>query len=230
MAAQLYDLVGADDRRFSPYCWRAKMALAHKGIAFESIPTRFSDKDKLAFSGQTLVPVLKDGDKVVSDSWAIACYLDDAYPAKPSLFGGAIGRGEAKFINAWTDRELHLALFGVVAKDIYDHILPEDKPYFRETREKRIGMTLENFDAGRDQRRAGAQKALDFLRAVLKGQPYFSGDAPAYADYIVFGAFQWTRGCSAERFVAPGDALYDWRHKMLDLHGGLARRVNAYPE
>jgi glutathione S-transferase len=123
-----------------------------------------------------------------------------------------------------------LALFGVVAKDIYDHILPEDKPYFRETREKRIGMTLENFDAGRDQRRAGAQKALDFLRAVLKGQPYFSGDAPAYADYIVFGAFQWTRGCSAERFVAPGDALYDWRHKMLDLHGGLARRVNAYPE
>ena len=30
--------------------------------------------------------------------------------------------------------------------------------------------------------------------------------------------------------VAPGDVLYDWRHKMLDLHGGLARRVNAYPE
>jgi glutathione S-transferase len=230
MAAQLYDLVGTDDRRFSPYCWRAKMALAHKGLAFETIATKFTDKDKLAFSGQTLVPVLRDGDKVVSDSWAIACYLEDAYPGKPSLFGGAIGRAEARFINAWADRELHLALFGVVAKDIYDHVLPEDQAYFRTTREKRLGMTLENFHAGRDQRRPGVQKALDFLRAVLKGQTFFAGDAPAYADHIVFGGFQWVRGCSAERFLAPGDALYDWRHRMLDLHGGLARDVNAYPE
>jgi glutathione S-transferase len=31
MAIQLYDLAGAeDDRRFSPYCWRVKMALQHK--------------------------------------------------------------------------------------------------------------------------------------------------------------------------------------------------------
>ena len=32
----LWDLAGAeDDRRFSPYCWRVKMALAHKGLEFE---------------------------------------------------------------------------------------------------------------------------------------------------------------------------------------------------
>ncbi len=31
---RLWDLVGAeDDRAFSPYCWRTKMALAHKGLA-----------------------------------------------------------------------------------------------------------------------------------------------------------------------------------------------------
>ena len=35
MAITLYDLAGADEhRRFSPYCWRTKMALAHKGLAF----------------------------------------------------------------------------------------------------------------------------------------------------------------------------------------------------
>ena len=34
MAMRLYDLAGADPNlRFSPYCWRAKFALAHKGLA-----------------------------------------------------------------------------------------------------------------------------------------------------------------------------------------------------
>ena len=39
MAIALWDLAGADEaRRFSPYCWRTKMALWHKGLAFETIP------------------------------------------------------------------------------------------------------------------------------------------------------------------------------------------------
>ncbi|HXJ10454.1 MAG TPA: glutathione S-transferase N-terminal domain-containing protein, partial [Burkholderiales bacterium] len=46
---KLYDLAAAeDDRRFSPYCWRAKMALKHKGLEFETIPWRFTDKDVIA--------------------------------------------------------------------------------------------------------------------------------------------------------------------------------------
>ena len=34
------------------------------------------------------VPVLRDGDRVVRDSFDIALYLDEAYPDRPSLFGG----------------------------------------------------------------------------------------------------------------------------------------------
>ena len=78
MTRTLYDLTGAYDLRFSPNCWRSRMALAHKGLDVECEPCRFTEKDKLAFSGQTRVPVLRDGDTVVSDSWAIACYLEDA--------------------------------------------------------------------------------------------------------------------------------------------------------
>jgi hypothetical protein len=38
MARLLYDLAGAEpERRFSPYCWRAKMALMHKGLPFDAI-------------------------------------------------------------------------------------------------------------------------------------------------------------------------------------------------
>ena len=73
MAIVMHDLAGADPAlRFSPYCWRTRMALAHKGLAVETIPWRFTDKAALAFSGQERVPVIRDGDTVVSDSWTIA--------------------------------------------------------------------------------------------------------------------------------------------------------------
>jgi glutathione S-transferase len=87
MARQLYDLAGAEpERRFSPYCWRIKLALVHKGLTFDTIPWRFTDKDVIAFSGQGFVPVLVDGDRVVSDSWKIAAYLEDTYVDSPKDF------------------------------------------------------------------------------------------------------------------------------------------------
>src|SRR6185436_6817693 len=86
MSRKLYDLAGADPaRRFSPYCWRTKLALAHKGLGVETVPWRFTEKDVIAFSGSKLVPVLVDGDCTVYDSWTIANYLEDTYPDAPSL-------------------------------------------------------------------------------------------------------------------------------------------------
>ena len=93
MTIQLYELAGKDDRRFSPYCWRARMALEHKGLDYETVPVRFTDKDLIAFSGQERIPVVRDGDNVVSDSWDIAEYLERQYPDKASLFGGGVGHG-----------------------------------------------------------------------------------------------------------------------------------------
>ena len=104
MGLQLYDLAGAEpERRFSPYCWRIKLALMHKDLTFDTIPWRFTDKGAIAFSGQGRVPVLVDGDRVVFDSWAIASYLEEAYPDRISLFGGEGGRAVTRFVNAWAD-------------------------------------------------------------------------------------------------------------------------------
>src|ERR1700743_679196 len=77
----LYDLAAAEaDRRFSPYCWRTRMALAHKGLPVETISCGFPEKETIAQSGQGLVPVLVDNGRWVSDSWTIANYLEDTYP------------------------------------------------------------------------------------------------------------------------------------------------------
>src|ERR1700709_562112 len=98
MSIVLYDLAGADpDVRFSPYCWRTRFALAHKGLPVETVPWRFTDREAIAFSGQGKGPVVRDEDKVVSDSWAIAEHLEERYPT-PTLFGGATGRAHALFV------------------------------------------------------------------------------------------------------------------------------------
>ena len=38
----MHDLAGADPAvRFSPYCWRVRMALAHKGLDVETIKREY---------------------------------------------------------------------------------------------------------------------------------------------------------------------------------------------
>ena len=102
MSIALYDLAGAEaDRRFSPFCWRTRMALAHKALGVETLPWRFTEKDRLAETGQGKVPVMIDGERWLHDSWEIALYLEKTYPttdanmtfslARPSLVGDALG-------------------------------------------------------------------------------------------------------------------------------------------
>src|SRR5258708_1907245 len=79
----LYDLVFQEDRRPSPFCWRAKFALKHKGLDWRDEPTGFTEKQKIAFAQSQTVPVIHDGAQVVKDSWAIATHLDQAYADKP---------------------------------------------------------------------------------------------------------------------------------------------------
>ena len=45
-----------DDRRPSLFCWRIRMVLAHKGLAYSTVPVKFTDKDKIAFANTKQVP------------------------------------------------------------------------------------------------------------------------------------------------------------------------------
>jgi hypothetical protein len=140
----LYDLAGAEpERRFSPYCWRTRMALAHKGLSVRTVPWRFTDKDVIAFSGQGRVPVLVDGETTVHDSWTIAVYLEEHYPDRPSLFHGPAATAVTRFVNSWGDRVLLPMVATLVVRDILDHLHEKDREYFRTSREKAFGKPLE---------------------------------------------------------------------------------------
>lgn len=230
MTLKLFELVGHDTARpFSPYCWRIRMALAHKGLEAESIPWRFTEKAAIAPYNSEKVPVLLAGDKAIVDSWTIALYLEDAYPDRSSLFGGEGGRAMARLVNAWGDVVVIGGIVPLIVSDIVPHLRPEDQVYFRKTREARFGKTVEEVTASRDNAVAGFRKSLDPLRLTLKAQPFIGGDKPNYADYIVFGGFQWARVVSPFALLETADPVYAWRDRLLDAFDGMARRAPGYP-
>ncbi|BBK29522.1 glutathione S-transferase [Stella humosa] len=227
MTRKLYELVGADPtRRFSPFCWRSCLALAHKGLDFETVPWRFGETERLAFAHHDKVPVLVDGERVASDSWAIAEYLEANYPDRPALFGGALAT--MRFVSAWADG-INPALVRLIVSDIPAVLGAAEQDYFRSSREKRFGMPLEAVTADREQRLPAFRALLQPLRATLAAQPYLGGTTPDYGDYMVFGSFQWARCVSPFRLLATDDPVHAWRERMLDLYGGMARLVPAFP-
>jgi glutathione S-transferase len=226
---KLYDLAGAeDDLRFSPNCWRIKMALEHKGLAAETVPWRFVEKDVIAFSGQKLVPVRVDGSKTVSDSWEIARYLETAYADRPSLFCGPAGEGLALFVKFWCEQTLNRIVLRIILPDLFACLHDKDKAYFRESREARFGTTLEQYALPPEQGVSLLREALSPMRSTLQRQPYLAGAEPTFADYIVFGTFQWARSVSPVALLEAVDPVFEWRERLLDAFGGFARNARHF--
>src|SRR3569832_2002674 len=176
MDLKLYELVGVDETRpFSPYCWRTRMALAHKGLDAESIPRRFTEKAAISPHKSEKVPVLLHGDAAVVDSWVIANYLEDTFPERPSLFGGDGGRAMARMLNWWGDVTVISGMFPLIITDIVGHLRPVDQAYFRQSREARLGKSLEQVAANRDKDVETFRKGLDPMRLTLRTQPCIGG-------------------------------------------------------
>ena len=228
MPIVLYDLVGADDVRFSPNCWRTRLALAHKGLRCDTRPTLFTAIPGIADRQQKTVPAIEDGDRVVGDSWKIAEYLEETYPDRPTLFGGPAGKALSWFIQNWSMANLHARIMPVIVLDIHDQLEPADKPYFRSSREKRLGRTLEEAQAaGRAAGVAAFRQGLEPLRMMLATQPFIGGAGPMYADYLVFGPLQWARTVSNFALLAEDDPVAAWFGRCLDLYDGLGRAAPA---
>jgi glutathione S-transferase len=222
---QLFDLAGRDPLlRFSPYCWRVKMALAHKAQETATIAWRFHEKAALPGAPRNQkVPVLVDRGIVVADSTSIAFHLENRYANGPSLFGGPGGEAHAHFILAWADTILIPAMAPIVAPNVWPLLHPDDQVYFRTTREQRFGSTLEHLSQTSPQRLPAFRALLAPLRMTLARQAFLGGDEPSYADYGVFGCFQWARCVDTPDLLQPDDTLHIWLDQMLDLFDGLAR-------
>ena len=226
---QFFDLEGLDGKRFSPFGWRVRMALAHKGLESTAIVegVGFSEKHKLEFSNQELVPVIKDDDMIISDSWDIAVYMEKSYDSSSSLFGTTGDFSQVKFISSWVDSQLHPLIARCVVRDILDVISPSEHEYFRKSREKRFGKRLEDVVADRENTRTILKQTLYPIRKALEIAPFLGGENPNFSDYAIFGAFMWAKVTSSFQLLESSDPIYNWRERMLSLYDGLAKKAPA---
>jgi glutathione S-transferase len=179
---EVWELGGKNDCRYSTFSWRTRLAMLHKGLAFETHPVSVTDKDAIRFSGQEMVPVIRDGDLIVSDSWKIACYLEQTYPNRPTLFGGELGQNLTFFFNMWADRELIPMLVPPLMLDVLACVGEKEAAHHRKQMETIFKRKLEDLYGERAKSLEQFRKRLAPVRKIIADQPFMGGRTPAYAD------------------------------------------------
>lgn len=224
MTLQLYEVAGADEAfRPSPYCWRIRMVLAHKGLAFRAVPWRAVEKARIAQSGGGTVPVLVDGERWIRESWDIACYLEERFPDRPKIFASQGDRVKARLLDHWTTDRLHPLIFPAVVAEMLPQLAEEDQAYYRERTLRRFGKPLDALAAKAETVLPEIDRLLQPLSKTLAQTPYLGGEMPDYGDHLLFGAFQWARVASRRPLLEPASPLGRWFERLLDAYDGAAR-------
>ncbi|RUP48765.1 hypothetical protein BC936DRAFT_144030 [Jimgerdemannia flammicorona] len=196
MSIQLYDLVGKDGILLhSGNTAKAKAVLNLKKLKFNTIPLTFveihREIPKICDQGQwpPKVPVIVDPkhDGAIWDSWKIAEYLDEAYPDTPSVFNN--NKPLHLFFEKYVINHLYPHFTKLVMLDIYNLLDEPSAAYFRESREKYFGATLEKFCEDKESARSQLKVTLSPIHDALKFTGWISGENVGYSDFILAGGF-----------------------------------------
>jgi maleylacetoacetate isomerase len=92
--------------------YRVRIALALKGLDCELVPVHLARSEQLqepfaAISAARLVPLLKDGDALLTQSMAIIEYLDEVHPDPSLLPGDALDRARVRALSQDIACEIH---------------------------------------------------------------------------------------------------------------------------
>ncbi|KAL0485026.1 glutathione S-transferase zeta class protein [Acrasis kona] len=129
----LYELVSKEGYSFSPYVFRSKALLNYKGLEYEPKQLGFVQIHEQVgeVNPKKQVPVLVDGDDIVSDSDNIYNFLEKKYP-EPS-----VPKGDLNF------KDLYRYAPPLAMPKLLPLLKDEDKDYFRGKTEKAIGKKIE---------------------------------------------------------------------------------------
>jgi maleylpyruvate isomerase len=188
---------------------RVALALAHKGLAVESVMIDYSDRSLVErVSGQGLVPVIEDDGTVVVDSTRILRYLEDRHPEPPLFPSDPARRAEMDVFLEW---------FNEVWKGPPNEIEAElAKPDPDLARVEALTRRMSGW--------------LDLFEHMLHGREYLMDDFSA-ADCAAFPFLKYARGREPEDDEVFHRIL-DERQELGDDHPRLAawiERVDARP-
>jgi maleylpyruvate isomerase len=196
--------------RYSTNVERVALALAHKGIEVESVHVDPDDRSEVVrVSGQELVPVLVDGERVLFDSPVILAHLEERFPEPPLYPADPARRAEVQVFLDW---------FNQVWKRPPNLIFAEElKP---EPDRARIAELEARIAA-----------ALPIFESLLSGRDYLFGNELTVADVTAFPflkyAAVWDEGDEHRFHEIVRDAMrLDGRYPRLETW---IHRMNALP-
>ncbi|KAI0754890.1 hypothetical protein C8Q80DRAFT_1141673 [Daedaleopsis nitida] len=212
-----YDIPGnaVDDKAWSPNTFKTRYCLNIKGIPYKTVWVEYPDIAGLCKKiGATCTSTKADGTSHftlpaiydpntrtgISESAAIAQYLDKTYPSTYSV----VPKGTEALHKAFTQ-----ALHDAILQDLLQMNLPPtclqlnppSSEYFRRTREATYGMKMEEFSPEGSEKRAKHWKRVeDGLRLVKgwmeaggEGKLLVMGEQICYADITIASWLEWTR-------------------------------------
>ncbi|GAA6000425.1 hypothetical protein JCM10207_008006 [Rhodosporidiobolus poonsookiae] len=213
-----YDLVGAPGGPYySPNTYKTRFALLLKGIEFEVRDVKYSDLHKLAaekgFSPIVCPLIQTPSGEYISDSWAIAEWLEENYPDAPSVFlpdsPTPVNSQSPELVVAKNYARMFTAGFGdsdpqwstffeLVVRQLADLFEGEDQEYFKS--DKKLGpngwATFTSLDPA--PLIARAQASILPLEHVLSSSAFLTGQKnPGFVDFVAYGRYQMLAACDA---------------------------------
>ena len=108
--------------------------------------------------------------------------------------------------------------------DVLDCVEEADARHLRGQIEGFFKKSLEELSGEREKALEQFRRRLQPLRKTLEQRRFLGGDAPAYADHILFGVLQWARVVSTTRVLEADDVVAAWFERALDLYDGVGRK------
>jgi glutathione S-transferase len=219
--------------RQSPFCLKVRLVLAAKGLSFDVIEVTpgVGQIGLFRLSGQRQVPVLVDGETVVTDSTAIALHLERLHPQPSLLPADPQQCAQVLLLEDWADTALaggvRAALIQAAAAEpqLRAALLPDATPAALRRLVAAVPAELGSWAGmlgdslwGPGERQQ-LQRNLEQLQRLLDGNPYLVGDSLTLADLAVVAQLSLLAGA----LPVPGlgdnpllDPLFNWHQGILD--------------
>lgn len=118
---------------------------------------------------------LEDGQGLL-DSLAIAEYLDEKYPDRPSIFGNPSEKKLQLFFQSYVQANLHPIIQRLVFDGMYGMQDLENAHYFRTSREKSLGMSYDKIPGDRDENLRELKENLGIIHTALRSGDWIFGN------------------------------------------------------
>jgi hypothetical protein len=130
----------------------------------------------------------------------------------------------ARFFDSWFGTQVLPRMFRSCVLEFFESVRPGEQAYFRKTRERLFGQSLEAVAADAQLNIAEMREALVPMRIALSRMPYLGGKTPNYADHIAWAAFVGFAPIVKKPLLARDDTLHAWLASGVEL-----ARMSAMP-